>query len=651
MKFGKTVQNSFVIIFVLVLISHHSKAQQRGLELAPLGNNPIIIKHLKENPSFSKSNQVCGIDTLQLPFFDDFSSPQGIYPDCAKWRDNHVFINTAMAYLPPSIGVATFDGLRPDGKPYSQFASPSAGQAADTLTSQFINLAGLTAADAVYLSFFLQQQGLGDRPEIQDSFFIDFKDTANQWITVKRYGGVANSFSSLAIPDFKNEFIAIDSAKFLYNGFQFRFRNYASICGNNDHWHLDYVYLQKNRNNADTSQSNYGKYADVAYTKPPSSPLYNGYTAMPWRHFTGNHLFTDSLTLDNYNHNPCNTAGTLDRLCEVKEISPNTSSLLRMPIPALANYSCSPNQNDAQKYSISATWGNLVPTQKTVLESKSTILFPSNFQSGAAFAGNDTVYQTTVLDNYFAYDDGTAEHRAIAQGIGTTIAVEFMAEVADTIRGVYFHLPYFTNRNAEIDFINVKIWLDSLDNEVFSRDFYKLHYEEGFNGFHFVEFKDYTGRKIPVSVQAGQKFYIGWQQASSTAVPVGFDKSTDASSKTFISTGSSWTTSTIKGAIMIRPLLSPDSNFRLIATDKIALPEVGLKLYPNPTTDILYLELENNDFGNNYQIVVRNVLGQKILEQSFANQISLHSCQTGLYILTLEDNNGKIISKHKLIKQ
>lgn len=67
------------------------------------------------------------------------------------------------------------------------------------------------------------------------------------------------------VPDFKQVFILVPYSfvlKYLYNGFQFRFKNYASLTGNNDHWHIDYVRLDKNRSVTDTSIS------DIAFSMP-----------------------------------------------------------------------------------------------------------------------------------------------------------------------------------------------------------------------------------------------------------------------------------------------------------------------------------------------------------------------------------------------
>src|SRR5690606_37405864 len=100
---------------------------------------------------------------ISLPFFDDFSQ-QYYYPDADKWEDNYVYINSNYAVNPISYGVATFDGLDSTGYPYN-FNNPTSHGVADYLTSKPIDLSSVT--DSVYLSFFFQPQGNGNRPETQ----------------------------------------------------------------------------------------------------------------------------------------------------------------------------------------------------------------------------------------------------------------------------------------------------------------------------------------------------------------------------------------------------------------------------------------------------------------------------------------------------
>lgn len=638
----------------LLLCTEASTAQQ--LVPVPLENNPQLLEHVHANPrSAARNYQVCPADTFPLPFFDDFAANNSPYPSCDNWQDNHVFINGDMAYNPPSVGVATFDGLGWDGAPYNIGAATSLGEPADTLTSQALDLAGKTAASAVYLSFYYQPKGLCDRPETRDSFLLEFKNSTGQWVRIWQVGGLPNTVSDFDLTPFEQQYIAIDVADYLYRGFQFRFRNLASIAGNNDHWHLDYVFIDENRtNNADPAHPTYGSSADVAFTHRPKTPLKDSLMAMPWRHFReATRKWANTVTIQQFNHNHSQVA-TLDRQVIIEEIDPNTSLLITEPIPAVGAYGPSPNADDSLAHPLVNPFASFLPNEKTILKTTEVILNPFGFQSNPIYESNDTTTRETILHNYFAYDDGTAETRVIAQGTGTQIAVEFVAEIEDTLQGIYFHLPYSRDIASQGDFVNVKVWLDSLGSttEVFSRDLHRLQYRWGYNGFYFVDMLDFSGNKFLIPIRKGQKFYVGWQQSFGPAVPVGFDRSTNTSDKTWLGVGNNWTQSTLEGSVMIRPLLSPNPNFIVNSITPIATESTKplLNVYPNPVKSWLHLDLQQSSDNAVYQISIHDVMGRLVYQKALEETIDASQWQAGYYILTLQDEEGQLISQHKLIK-
>lgn len=92
-----------------------------------------------------------------------------------------------MPILPPTIGVATFDGLNQYGLPYNKSQITNYG-VADHLTSKPLDLSGLGAADSVYLSFFYQPQGIGDWPNAKDSLQVEFLNfQTSEWDVVWDY--------------------------------------------------------------------------------------------------------------------------------------------------------------------------------------------------------------------------------------------------------------------------------------------------------------------------------------------------------------------------------------------------------------------------------------------------------------------------------
>lgn len=72
-----------------------------------------------------------------MPFIDDFSR-DGIYPFDSLWLDQDAFINRSFANAPPTIGVATLDGLDALGRPHDSLSGSE--EIADHLTSRPIDL-------------------------------------------------------------------------------------------------------------------------------------------------------------------------------------------------------------------------------------------------------------------------------------------------------------------------------------------------------------------------------------------------------------------------------------------------------------------------------------------------------------------------------
>lgn len=632
---------SSLFLLTLLIFCNQISAQ---LILVPMDENPVLIDYLEQKPLEIKNFQVCPTITMTLPFFDDFSNnPNAYHPDCAKWQDNHAYINDNMAYAPPSIGTATLDGLDPGGRPYDRSSDPNSAFPADTLTSQIIDLSGKTAADNIVLSYFFQAQGLADRPETGDSLMLEFLDIDSNWLRINTYEGVSNAVSQLDTPRFRQDFVILDNPSFFHSGFRFRFRNLASICGNNDHWHLDYIYMDENR--TDTTAPVY--YADICFTTVPVS-AFKKYTAIPWRHFNSA-LWNDTLSMRTFNHS--NQSGALDRTYTIEDTADLGNYFVNVATPSF-NYLPSPNLRDNYDTVLTGTFAAFNPTGPTLLRSRYTIDNPTAFQNSPLFIHSDTTYRYTVLDNYYAYDDGTPEMRAYLQGVGTQLAVAFRTTVADTLRGIYFHLPYYINRNAEDDFINVKVWVNDLNNEVFSRDIFRLRYAGGFGGMYYVPLADFAGVLSPVGLDANTTFYVGWQQASTVPVPVGVDRSIDRDDVTFVKIGgNAWQNTDINCAVMIRPLLSPDENPILIPTENLPeKPTVSLQLFPNPSDGIMNLLCSGCDYNNNYKLYIYNSLGQPIMQMPYSNTIDLGQLNSGIYIITLYNEQG-ILSQSRFVRK
>ena len=140
--------------------------------------------------------------------------------------------------------MATFDGLNKYGYPYNIDGNNNP-KPCDTLTSQPIDLVGLSEGDSIYLSFYLQQKGVGENPETNDSFLVEFKKDNNEWLRVWTKNADFDSFSVYPFKPYLVKLSELNDGTFYHDSFQFRFRNYSNRTGALDQWHLDYVSLMK----------------------------------------------------------------------------------------------------------------------------------------------------------------------------------------------------------------------------------------------------------------------------------------------------------------------------------------------------------------------------------------------------------------------
>src|SRR5437868_1214518 len=108
----------FYLIIVCLLLTNIAQVQVE--KLVSLKCNPVLKEQwIKITNSQLSSKPASAVnDTLLLPFLDDFSKP-AIFPRDDLWMDSAAFINDDFPKNPPTIGVATFDGLNKFGNAYN----------------------------------------------------------------------------------------------------------------------------------------------------------------------------------------------------------------------------------------------------------------------------------------------------------------------------------------------------------------------------------------------------------------------------------------------------------------------------------------------------------------------------------------------------
>lgn len=505
--------------------------------------------------------------SLSLPFFDDFStSTTETGPTPSRWMPGSgVYINNTLTVNHPSVNIATFDGLRTSGQPYN-LTNENAEGGTDTLMSRPINMGGLTAVDNVYISFYWQRRGLGEAPDATDSLVLDFLSSNGRWLQVWSAKGdtVSNNYTQ--------QLVRIDNPALLHAAAQFRFRARGRQSGAFDQWHIDYVYLNKGRNAFDRYV------ADIA-ARQAVSPLLRRYTAMPLRQFLARPAaeLADSVTtdvnnlLDNFNLLTFQFT-IRDQITGnvVQRVPPDVSrfiqrlsrlSLSRHPVVTGAGLS-----------------GRAV--LRTTFEASIATNVPDPIP-GVDLRQNDTISGITVLDDYYAYDDGTAEQvKQINQRLAR-VAVRFVNNQPDAVRGVRIYIPP-TRRNQEGQQIAFSVFNDAGNNTPAQRQLvqqtFPVKYATVRNGF--VDYLFTT----PVNVR--DTFYVAFSQLDDPAIPVGFDRNSPYRGNTLLNLGVRWDAvpaTDDDGALMIRPIMNNGPSNVITATE----PEVAVTVYPNPSSGVV----------------------------------------------------------------
>ena len=592
-----------------------------GQILTPLESYPI--QSSSNNTALRHARTTATGDTLMLPFFDDFAAYTG-QPSPQFWfKGGGVYINNQFGVNPPSLNVATFEGVDAVGNAYS--TSPTNG-ATDTLTSKPINLTALNPATAgVHLSFYVQAGGLGGSPDThtdeQPSFLqVEFKDKTGTWLSVWRQNGAdtITAFTPIVIP--------VTNPSFFYSGFQFRFRSAGVRRGTDDTWNVDYVFLDKNRTATQPNRP------DVALSQRLNSFL-KDYTAMPVNQFFINpagEVNDSSLTrLNNQNNQfaPITWRG----YTRVLNPAAPADTFLRgnAALPPLT-----------QDYLI---WGKpnaaAVPNNGNPIQIKNSV-FLSTLERDVQLRQNDTVSRLTELHDYFAYDDGTAETNFSLNNSGNRqLAYQFRLNTPDYVSGIRI---YITKTNRAGNIITFRIWNNVNGNPAntpLASQAFTIPAVVELNRFYDIKFTN------PVSVK--DTFYIGFSLSSAVSdfVNIGYDLNEQALNRIqYNNNATGWFTyNEVPGALLMRPVMGLVTGIEEEPEEPgVVNPTEVISVYPNPSTGLVKVS------GPYQELSLMDVTGKLILTKTKAEvglQLNLHSLAKGIYVLRITQKDRIITRK------
>ena len=590
-----------------------------------LESNPLLqIKQKK----FAKTNIS---STLNLPFLDDFSY-KSYFPDNLLWEDSAVFVNRSYPINPVTIGVATFDGLNAKGIPYDISASMQ-GKRADSLTSRPLNLDSLSSA---YLIFYYQAGGLGDNPQPEDSLVLEFLagvDSLGLPIWKHIWSVSVDSIQE----DFQRVEILIVDTSYLHDTFQFRFRNYATLSGNYDHWHIDYVKVDEYASGAIPDLN------DVAFVYE-NPQLLKRYREMPWIQYQENTAGELNDTLDIILRN--NQAGiSVDYKYDVYENS-NQIEHYPYPVPLTAPVNFNSTRNDSVlDYNLIGNFAFLPPIllSDTIFKSTTTdsaiFLFRNVIKTTPNDnKNNDTLSHLQIFNSHYAYDDGVAE---FAYGInvqGAKMAYQFKLNKEDSLRMIQIYFAPMQSNVSNIPFYLV-VWEDNngVPGNVLLKDTVYPVYEERTN------FHNYY---LSTAIGLDGVFYVGIEQTTNDMLNVGLDRNSPSNNYMFYNVGGGWNYSQFPGAWMIRPVLRSTP---IISSIDKELNQDEILIFPNPLTDFTTIFL-NTEIQNKIQLLdINGRLVKEAIIQSYSYKLSKNNLNSGIYLLQIQNKNG--IFRKKLIIQ
>ncbi len=607
----------YIILFLIFLEPSVGQEVVTGLQF----NHAVSQRFVKNDASKSLAS-----DTLTLPFFDDFSG-RDIFPSSARWSDNYIFINNTYSADQISSGVATFDAIDQTGSLYE--TATEYGFRADYLTSLPMKL-DLPAADSLRLSFFYQAGGLADTPEENDSLVLQFyAPLEGKWYTAwKTFGGKYTKFRLVIL--------RIDDQKFLKKGFRFRFVNYASLSsnldvpsmiGNCDIWNLDYISLDKYRNDSDTI------FRDVAFRYPPRS-LLNTHESMPLKQFRQVAFQEMGSTVPLHYRNNDSISRNTTRVIEIRNMYENSLAVQIAPSAQMDDPLTDIDDNKDLIYTF-----NTLNDDSALFKVKSWLI--TDIYDPKV---NDTVEYYQIFSNYFAFDDGSSEGGYGVNGLGSRnamVAYRFKSFIEDTVRAISicFNDSYDNSNQRAFDLM---VWDDNSGipgNVLYSQEKVMVQQGESINGFY-----TYILRK---GIGVNDIFYVGWRQRSETFLNAGLDINTPHNGRQFYWINGNWIQSGVTGNIMIRPVMGMPITTGI--NDILYKSRPLLHFYPNPATDYITIDNEELIASGKAYISFFSLQGKEILKVPLTGRIDISSLHEGMYIIAAS-RNGNPVGFNRLIK-
>lgn len=575
---------------------------------------------------------------LSLPFFEDFSQ-DSLRPTIDKWLVYSIDpkvpgISNHKGIAAPSKGVCTFDGATFGGRKYKTDLESGIN---DTLTSLDIDLSSKSVADSVYLSFMVQRGGGGEAPELTDSLVVLFDTSGNfDYTQVWALRGGVGAEKAFIYYEIK-----LDQAAYFHAAFRFKFVCYASLNGEFDQFHLDYILLDEGRSTGDKV------FNDVSPSRILRSP-FHPYTTLPREQYQQGGYTSDMHFLVSNPGDPTMTSPSASfAITDPSGNNTLTGTTTSSPaVPQLIPF--------ARDTVISAAFTDQGPAFNNYGAIRLTTTATA---SGDAFAGNNTLYKDYPVDTLIGYDDGVSDF-----GYGLTsaksICQQYTLSRPDTLTALWINFAPSMHYNSTIN------QSTCLDNKSFKIAVWDTLAPDSFltQASHTVSYDSFLNDFVryplirPILVKG--TFYMGLQQSDGMPIGVGFDTDGPSGYTFFEDVSGAFVTSGNAGCMMIRPEFGTNSDFVAARQPASDAHGFAVQIAPQPWREgPLQVSLKGSEPLREVHATLISLQGQEIFRQDLgasSGNFDLNlppGLSPGIYILHLSgrSRSGKAFSiRHRL---
>jgi hypothetical protein len=235
------------------------------------------------------------------------------------------------------------------------------------------------------------------------------------------------------------------------------------------------------------------------------------------------------------------------------------------------------------------------------------------------------------------------------EGAGSKLAYRFKLNTKDTLRAVQMYFNHTFN-DANEDLFDLMVWGDNNGKPgevLYSQPNEKVEYSPTLLGFHTY--------MLDTALLVNGTFYVGWEQQTGDNLNLGYDRYNNAQDNIFYYTAlnGDWYGSTYQGALLMRPVMG--KQFEFAGINENGTEAGSIVPYPNPLNgnQISFKctgRFEKIAETGNSSVSIHNLTGEELFSGSFRQSIDIPRLSPGLYIISVRDENGQIISVSKLIK-